>query len=488
MAASSSSALPGLPSAVSFPANRWMTVADPIHGVIEFDRHDATHRLMLAIINSKAFQRLRRIKQMGLAEFVFPSATHNRFTHSLGAAHLMMMTLRQLKRVDRTAKFLATSYELNGQDTRLSFETLLLVGILVHDIGHGPFSHTLEDILNLKESGLHHDSHWNREILTHDPELVALWQATNPQLPEALMAFLGLTEGIEKHWLASLISSQLDMDRLDYLLRDSHFLGVKYGRIEDQRIVQNLYLVDHPALGHPVVAVRQEAVPAVEHYVFGRHQAYKMALHPLDKASEITLKKTMECFCHAVQAGAIVLPDDPLDPQVQLYALMSRTLSVHDYLTLDDGSVWYALQRWSHQQAVPLLAQLADRMLKHDLLKFVDIREYGVKGQLTDHPELVAQLQAHYAERGLDWTYGMDEVEVAPRPLYKQHEPIWVVSPQGVSDLKTVSSLPLEEPSSAKAPRGKKHLVFVWDTPTRQTLRALLTAYRKGGFGKKKSG
>ena len=113
------------------------SVADPIHGLIHFDRQDPTHNLLLAVINCKAFQRLRRIRQMGLAEFVFPGATHSRFVHSIGATHLMMKGIEHFNRNPNYKELLASHYP----GTNIPLERLLLLGILVHDIGHTPLSH-----------------------------------------------------------------------------------------------------------------------------------------------------------------------------------------------------------------------------------------------------------------------------------------------------------------------------------------------------------
>ncbi len=450
-------------------ANRWMSVADPIHGIIQFDRHDENHRLLLEVMNSKAFQRLRRIKQMGLAEFVFPNATHNRFVHSLGATHLMIQTIQHFKQLKSSRKMLESSYE----DTGIPLSQLLLLGILIHDIGHSPLSHTLEDVLDMKRQGMHHDHYWNRKIITEDEELLKIWGKYNPKLPDAVTNFV--SEGRQKHFFAYLISSQLDMDRLDYLQRDSHFLGVKYGQIEDQRIITNLEIVELRK-DHPVIAVRIEALPAVEHYLFGRHQAYKMALHSLDKASETSLKKTLQRFRWArendIETGY---------PADSLFKLMvdGKNLSTRDYLSMDDGYVWEAIKGWSAHAQDPLLKKLASRMMKHEILKFVDLKSYGFSGSLVDIPEVYEALQDYYNKRKLSLEFGFDEVTVRPRAMYlrsEMREPIWINSNQGVVDLREISTLPLQ----SEPERGEKHLVFVWDRKARKFLRDLLKTH----FGK----
>lgn len=448
--------------------DRWLSVADPIHGIIQFDKHDETHQLLLAVMNSWAFQRLRRIYQMGLAEMVFPNATHTRFVHSLGAAHLMGEAIKHLERERAFKAFLNQDYP----GTTIPMRTLLMLGILIHDIGHAPLSHTLEDILNLKDLGLSHDEYWNRKILTEDNGLNAIWDRFGRDLPDAVCRFMGADchgKPGEKHFLASLISSQLDMDRLDYLLRDSHFLGVKYGYIESQRIIDTLQIAPHGPGGIPCVAVRAEAIPAVEHYLFGRHEAYKMALHPLDKASEISLKMTLLRFQWARQQGI-----ETGDAAEGLFQLMTdpHSVSTQQYLMLDDHTIWEAVKHWSVYARDPVLHELAGRLMRHQLFKYVNLRAYGLPGELRDIPKVYEALQQHYAERRLSFEYGFDEITVKARPLYRHDkEPIWISTAEGtVVDLKDLSSLPLH----AEGNRGEKHLVFVWDGIAREFLRKTL--------------
>jgi HD superfamily phosphohydrolase len=446
---------------------RRTSMADPIHGLIQFDRNDISQNLLLIITNSRAFQRLRRIRQMGLAEFVFPGATHSRFVHSLGSAYLMMQTLEHFNRFPQVKALLESNYGT----TQIPLSRLLLIAILVHDIGHTPLSHTLEDVLDLDKEGLLHDKHWNRKILTEDPELQRIWKRFDPELPEAILNFMG--DGAPKHFLAQLVSSQLDMDRLDYLQRDSHFLGVQYGRIEADRIITSMEIAKLPN-GNDVVAVREEAVPAIEHYLFGRHQAYKMALHSLDKASEALLKKVLQRFRWVREQGI-----DSGEPSEELFQLMTngRELSTQSYLRMDDCYLWESINKWALYSQDKLLKDLASRMLHHNLLKFVDLSKYGFEGNsLEDLPEVYATLKAHYAKRGLAFDFCFEETVVQAKPMYQPtsaREPIWVRTGRGnVVDLREVSSFSL----SVKPNANHKHLVFVWD---RDALNVLSEALEK---------
>lgn len=436
------------------PPSRRTSMADPIHGLIQFDRNDVSQNILLTVTNSRAFQRLRRIRQMGLAEFVFPGATHSRFVHSLGSAYLMMRTLEHLNRTPRYRALLESHYS----GTKIPLSRLLLISILLHDIGHTPLSHTLEDVLDLHSQELSHDHYWNRKILTEDPELLKLWKRFDPELPEAVLNFMG--DGAPKHFLAQLVSSQLDMDRLDYLQRDSHFLGVQYGRIEADRIITSMEICKL-ADGRDVVAIREDAVPAIEHYLFGRHQAYKMALHSLDKASEALLKKVLQRFRWAREQGI-----DTGEPAEELFQLMTdgRQLSTAQYLRMDDCYLWESINKWALYSKDKLLMDLASRMLHHNLLKFVDLAKYGFEGNsITELPEVYNALKANYAKRGLDFDFCFEETIVQAKPMYQPssaREPIWVRTGRGnIVDLRDVSSFSL----SVKSNANHKHLLFVWD-------------------------
>jgi uncharacterized protein len=449
-------------------APRRTSMADPIHGLIHFDRNDQSHNLLLAVTNSFAFQRLRRIKQMGLAEFVFPGATHSRFVHSLGSAHLMSQVIEHFNRFSAARHLLAQNYP----DTDIPLSRLMLLSVLVHDIGHTPLSHTMEDILDLKSQGLLHDQHWNRKILCEDPELQKIWKRFGSQLGETVLEFMGEGEK-PKHFLAQLVSSQLDMDRLDYLQRDSHFLGVQYGRVEAGRIISNLEIA-HLGDGEPVVAIREEAVPAIEHYLFGRHQAYKMALHSLDKASEALLKKVLQRFVWVRQQGI-----EPGDAAPELFTLITdgKQLSTQQFLRMDDYYLWEAISRWAHGSADPLLAELASRMLRHNLLKFVDLSKYNWQGEsICELTPVYEALVAHYARRKLSMEFCFEETVVHSKPMYQpkeSREPIWVRTMRGqVVDLREVSSFSL----SVKPQTNLKHLLFVWD---REALAVLTEALEK---------
>ena len=440
---------------------RWLQMADPIHGLLQFDRKDPVHRILLETMNSLAFQRLRRVKQMGMAEFVFPGAVHTRFSHSLGATFLMSQAMTHFK-YDRPSREILKSTFL---DTGISLETLLMTGILVHDIGHPPLSHTLEDVLGLHVEGLTHDHYWLPRILKEDEQLQSIWKTFGvDNIADAMNTFMVGTDTEPRHYLAGLVASQLDMDRLDYLLRDSHFMGTRYGEIECDRLISCLE-IQNKLDGKPVITLLEDGLPALEHYLFGRHQAYKMALHSIDKASEALLGFTLQRFMWAIRNGI-----STGNPAKELFQLgdNGKSMSIQSYLRMDDHYLWNAIQDWSLESQDPFLKELASRLMRHNLPKFIDLMELRYYPSVDEQDELQADLEKHYAERGIPFEYGFAETWVEPKPLYRQDkEPLWLETrDRGIVELPVLS--PLAQQFEAK--HMAKHLWFVWDHEARKFL------------------
>jgi HD superfamily phosphohydrolase len=249
-------------------------INDPVHGFITIN-----HPLLFKIIEHPYFQRLRRIKQMAMASYVYPGAVHTRLHHALGAYHLMCCAVKELK----------------DKDIPISQEEELAVkcAILLHDIGHGPFSHALEHIL---VEGVHHES-----------LSLKIMQAMNEEFNGALDLTIDIFTGkYAKPFLHQLISGQLDMDRMDYLSRDSFFTGVSEGVIGYDRILKMLAVKDNQ------LVVEEKGVHSVEKFLIARRQMYwqvylhktvisaeKMLVHILKRAKEIFVETDKNIVLHS---------------------------------------------------------------------------------------------------------------------------------------------------------------------------------------------
>jgi hypothetical protein len=320
---------------------------DPVHGLIEFRGDD---RPLLALLETRAFQRLRRIRQMGFAQLVYPGAEHSRFGHALGAHHVARRMVERL--------------ELDGDVARA-----VKVAALLHDIGHGPFSHAWEQAL----PGADHEA-WGRRLVTEDDELAACLAALDPGLATSLQQFWDKT--YRPAFARKLVSSQLDCDRLDYLLRDAHYSGAGYATYDLDWILYALRteaVRGDDADPADLVVDYQRGMYAVEQYLFARSYMYAQVYHHKTvRAAEWMFLKLMHRFADLARAGA-----EP--PGLALAAQFARgeRLATSDYLALDDGAVAAAIDGWAGAgiggaaaaAADPVVRDLATRLTRRRLFK-----------------------------------------------------------------------------------------------------------------------
>ncbi len=315
-------------------------INDPVHGFITID-----DKLVLEIISHPFYQRLRRIHQMAFAHLVYPGAVHTRLAHSLGAYHLMSLALQELSR---------KGIEITPEEVQAT-----KLGILLHDVGHGPFSHALEG--NLVE-GVHHEQIG-----------IAIMKKINQETRGALDLALAIFENnYPKPFLHQLISSQLDMDRLDYLTRDSFYTGVSEGVIGYDRIIKMLTVA-----GNNLV-VEEKAIYSIEKFLVSRRLMYwQVYLHKTVIAAEQMLMRILK---RARQVNAT--SHEALD-----FLLQNKLGTVSDgellnrFTCLDDVDVSMAIKRWqNHPDRV--LSTLSRGLLNRQLLKV------RLQSQAIDQAEL----------------------------------------------------------------------------------------------------
>ncbi len=247
---------------------------DPVHGFISVQKG-----ILLDLINHKYFQRLRRIKQLGLSHYVYPGALHTRFHHALGAMHLVQEAIIVLRN---------KGIEITDEES-----TSVQIAILLHDIGHGPFSHSLEHII----INMHHE---DISILFME----ALNEEYDGKLDLAIEIF---KNQYHKRFLHQLVSGQLDMDRLDYLTRDSFFTGVTEGVIGYDRIIKMLYVKDNE------LVVEEKGLYSIEKFLLARKYMYwQVYLHKTSVALETMLKKSLEIFKELNSKGTKFIMSDPM--------------------------------------------------------------------------------------------------------------------------------------------------------------------------------
>lgn len=325
---------------------------DPVHGLVELKGED---RPIAELIDTLAMQRLRRIKQMGFAWLVYPGAEHSRFGHALGAFHIAQRVTRRLALDPQIAQHVK-------------------VAALLHDIGHGPFSHAFEHVF----SGQNHEG-WGARIATEDPELVEALETLEPGLPATLKSFWG--KGYKPHFARKLVSSQLDVDRLDYLLRDGHYSGAGYATYDLDWIIHAIQIAPiHDRGGDDpldLVVDYRRGMYAVEQYLFARSYMYAQVYHHKTvRAAEWLFIKTLERFAELARHG-----NEPAGLEIGAAMARGTSVPVSDYLRLHDVSLTVALDHWAgidgtkHGGATidPVLHDLANRLVRRKLFKTFDL-------------------------------------------------------------------------------------------------------------------
>lgn len=310
-------------------------INDPVHGFIT-----VPNQLVFQIIQHPLFQRLSRIKQLGLAGFVYPGAQHTRFQHSLGAMHLAFEAVKSLR--------------LKGHDITAQEEEAVLVAMLLHDVGHGPFSHVLENTLVRN--------------ISHEDISLLIMKKINDEFNGALTLAIDIFEDkYDRHFLHQLISSQLDMDRIDYLCRDCFYTGVTEGAIGADRII-NMLDVRNDRL-----VVESKGIYSIENFLIARRLMYwQVYLHKTSVAAEKMLINILERARELIRRGdslfaspalRFFLADNPTKDDFD-----NDSLCLDCYARLDDYDIICAIKNWCDADDV-ILNVLSNCFINRKLFK-----------------------------------------------------------------------------------------------------------------------
>lgn len=384
---------------------------DPVHDIIAFDTSDEVESVLFDLICTGTFQRLRRIRQLGFAHLVYHGAEHSRFQHSLGVIHVAR---RILSRLDVSS------------DDRLE----ALCAAALHDIGHGPFSHAIE-----KVTGVHHEDYTRALVLDPDSDIYPILARQSADLPERVASYFGPPSEFptERQALRDVVSSQLDADRLDYILRDGLATGVKIGVYDFERILTMFRITDVD--GASRLAVSYRAREAVEGYLIARFHMFKQVyLHKTVRSAEKMLEAVLRRAGELLEAGHAI--SGSLDP-VLARLLRGERLAEGDYLRLDDTDIWVALKQWRVSDD-PILANLSAGLLDRSLYKTFTL----------DASDPVAVARLHDRARGIAREQGYDPdyavlIDRAQDTPYRPYAP---------EDGRTTSHIPILSPDGQVRP------------------------------------
>ena len=317
---------------------------DPVHNIIPLREDSAEGQLMIRLIDAPEFQRLRRIKQLGLGLYTYQGAEHSRFTHSLGTLHLMT---RILERLSHRA-------EVAPED-----RVAARAAALLHDVGHAPFSHAMEKVL-----GVHHEQMTILAVTSPDTTLHQTLKAYSAEMPERVAAIIAGT--FKPAALAQLVSSQLDVDRMDYLLRDSLMTGAKYGLYDLEWII-NALEIDAEA---DRIYVTARGVHAVEEYLLARYYMFRQVyFHRTLRSAEAVLRCALRRSLELVDQGAGVWC---VAGAAFEKILRRQPLTVVEHLTMDDSDVIFHMKQWQ-QSGDQVLSDLSRRFVNRRLFKAIDL-------------------------------------------------------------------------------------------------------------------
>ena len=333
--------------------NKLKILNDPIYGFITIP-----NELLFDIMEHKYFQRLRRISQMGLSYLVYPGAHHTRFHHALGCLHLMQKAVRVLR--------------LKGVEISEQEEEALQIAILLHDVGHGPFSHAME--------------HSIVEGVGHETISCLFMQEMNDEFDQKLSLAIEIFRGkYKRKFLCQLISSQLDMDRLDYLKRDSFFSGVAEGNINSERLISMLTVVND------VLMVEEKGIYSVEKFLLARRLMYwQVYLHKTGVVAEQLLIRVLKRAKELVGEGKDLYSSTALKfflkNQITRDNFTAETLEI--FAQLDDYDILSAMKEWVHEDDF-ILSNLCKMIINRDLLKIKLKKRPIDEEKLREHIERI---------------------------------------------------------------------------------------------------
>jgi len=377
---------------------------DPVHRYIH-----VRDKVIWDVIGTSEFQRLRRIRQLGTTYLVFHGAEHSRFHHSLGVYEIVRRIIDD---------GFSHRPEWNNEERLVT-----LCAALLHDLGHGPFSHAFEKVFNLDHE------QFTQAILLGDTEVNAVLRRVAPDFPQKVADVIGKT--YPDKLVVSLISSQIDADRMDYLQRDAYFTGVSYGHFDMERILRVMRPAEEQAV------IKYSGMHAVEDYIMSRYQMYwQVYFHPVSRSAEVILTKILHRAKHLHDDGYI-FKQEP----THFRSFFDRTFELEDYIALDESILLTYFQIWMKEDDA-ILSDLCYRFINRRLFQYAEF------DPATEYRK-IGELEQLFKQAGIDPAYYLvaDSSSDLPYDFYRPGEenerlPIYLQMPNGeLSELSRSSDI-----------------------------------------------
>lgn len=375
--------------------NETKVLRDPIHEYIHIE-----DQLIWDLLGCREVQRLKRIHQLGTTYQVYHTAEHSRFSHSLGVYEIVRRMVHEIEGID----------EILTKEDKLA----VMAAGLLHDLGHGPFSHIFETISNISHEQM------TCRIILEESEVHHVLEKAQPGLSQVVASILDHTH--PKAVLSQFISSQLDADRMDYLLRDAYFTGTSYGQYDLERILRTF------KVNGGQLTVKESGIHSIEDYIMARyHMYYQVYYHPVGRAVEAIL---VAFFKRVRDLGS----DDPfIYVRYPLFAFLTQELDLNAFFHLDETTCFAGFHQAS-EDCDPILKDLAIRLLNRHLFGYIDVHTEDEKTAIRK------QVERKYDSR---YYFYQDEISSRPYSPYQEDDSlIYITLPDGsIKELSLVSNI-----------------------------------------------
>ncbi len=366
---------------------------DPIHGNIRIN-----YKVIWDVINTKEFQRLRRIKQLGGVYVVYHGAEHSRFSHSLGVYELARKSIEEIDGLDNL---------LNEYD-----KVVYMLAALLHDLGHGPFSHAFEEVSSVDHEEL------TCRIITEESEINAILNNANKNLAQDISDVI--SKNTDRYIIKNLISSQVDVDRLDYLCRDTYFTGTTYGEIDIDRMFRVMQVNEQS------IYFKESGIHILEDYLLNRYQMYwQVYFHPVSRSYEILVNKIYKRIKYLVSIKHDFLMDISLFVKV-----LTNDFTIEDFYSLDDYYVVTMFNKLSHSSD-PILSDLCQKHQNRGLFKY-----FRISSQFNSE-----KFSTLLKEAGIDPYYYTKYEMIEKHPYSLGSDTIKIMNNKKLAELSDVSDI-----------------------------------------------
>ncbi len=392
-----------------------MILRDPVHGLVEFESEE--ERVVELLMDTEEMQRLRRIRQLGVASYAFPGAEHSRFAHAIGAAYVMKRLIARIRQIHGELPYWQQLTSETARDT--------LAAAFLHDAGHGPLSHLFEDAI----PGTAHHEDWTEKIILSDSTGVnKVLTQMDPGMPARVAALVRGEHPLA--YVAKAVSGTFDVDRCDYLLRDAHETGVRYGLFDLDWLLRSLRF-GKPGPGAtgdaaPGLAIDgAKGLPAIEAFLLARLFMFQQVyLHKATRSAEWMIRTVLARASELIAEGMRL----PLTPRAVELAAHGAAPPLREYLELDDGVLAVAMRGWEDGQDKPL-ADLCKRVRVRSLFKTLEL--FGEQALPEGRLLSLEKAREVARARGLDERVYVGLDVASDTPFGAEADPLMVVFAKG---------------------------------------------------------